>query len=260
MMVAQINNLKNTIAGILLAIVFINSGFSQTKLFNEYTKFGFYGSLNSIGAGKTNYNVSDPPIRLTYSAYKAGSFGMNYRLLFKKNFIIKTGLHFNFYKDILNYEFDKGQIIGYNYDYDLTVGSNNFGNISIPLTIEYSLKINRKLYFSSFISYNISYMRITESRSQDITYNIDIIVDNPNREHSPFYNNFQVGAGFYIPVKFALFHLFAYYNKNFKEVLIGKYHIEGIQDRPYTQMEGTLTQSGDYIGFGLTIYPKKWWK
>jgi len=131
MMVAQINNLKNTIAGILLAIVFINSGFSQTKLFNEYTKFGFYGSLNSIGAGKTNYNVSDPPFRLSYNSYKAGSFGMHYKMFQKNNFTLKTGLYFNFYKNIIYYEIDKGQILGYDEYMYFIAGSNNFGNIAV---------------------------------------------------------------------------------------------------------------------------------
>ncbi len=75
-----------------------------------------------------------------------------------------------------------------------------------------------------------------------------------------FYLDMEFGFGMYLPTKFALFQPYLYYNKSFHNLWQGTIKIKGIKHRPYTEINGTFEQSGNYVGFGLNIYPKKFWK
>jgi len=257
-------NNKNTflkvVASILLATTFNASLFAQQHLFDGYELNGVHAAMDVYFDGTSNSDHIDAPVY--YKSYRFAflSFGMNYVVLQKKNTNLKIGIRatmlaYASFLDVTNEQTPA------EYGFVKAIGreSSGFIKYGIPITYEYVLKTKRKSKVALVLVALPSYWKKREVRSSWTffeTINERYLLKG-NAVGDRLYFDAQIGISYYIPTRYVLIQPFVYYNKSFRDIWEGEYRISGIQNRPYTQVNGVLKQSGDHVSFGFNLYLKK---
>jgi hypothetical protein len=252
--------IKTAMSFILIA-VFLTSFSQNKKIFSEYSSISFHSSMDNYFGGKSTGIPNDSPVKFTRAPFSFLSIGINAKVLEKERFNLKVGVQVSYLQLKDNIEIESNQLQNNEYILMDFSSLNRFRKYGLPITGEYTVnkKRNNKLtvFATLFPSYwllereNLSI--INSSSNQSIKYAYAIASNKSNR----FYFDTQIGIGYYIPTKYFLIQPFIHYNKSFRNIWEGPYAIWGISNRPYTEIEGVASQSGDHFSFGFNLYFKK---
>ena len=253
----HINISKKILVGILLAsISFVLHAQNKTDFIQKYTFFGTYASYNYYSKGNTFYGVNDSPVNvqnINVSSYSIGGVFQVYRT---KNFIFQTGFRLRHIIELRKFQIDKDQFDNPMPYYFWWTGSDFGDNIlEFPIRIEYLFFHKWYLYASPVLGYHKQY-----EGSEDNTYGGINIYSHYYKRNDSFHFSFEAGLGIYFLTKFILIQPYVYYSKSFNNMWEGDLIIRGIKHRDYTEIHGKFNQSGNYIGIGLNLFPKKFWK
>ena len=247
--------LKFIVSIMLLSVILTTKAQNKTAFVDNYTFFGVHGSFNEYKKGNTNYHVNDSPVTVYHDKVPSYSVGVTFQVYKTDKFLFQTGFNSRHIYEGPNYYIDKSQTDSNRPDvYQIT---SDFGDniYNVPLRAEY-LFYKKWMLFSSIIpGYYKEYGGWGYHRIDDIE-----IYEGYPASNDWFHLNTEIGLGVYIPGKYVLIQPYIYYNKNYTELREGSLKITGIKERSYTEINGSFSQSGDHIGFGLNFYPKKLWK
>jgi len=245
-----------TASFMLAVITFSAKAQNSANYLDNYTFFGIHSSFNYYSKGETNYNVNDSPVLVSHNNFKSYSLGIIFQAYKTDKFNFQIGIKGQHIYEVENYHIDKNQFnnpVPY-YDWQILTDSDDM-IYSITLKTEY-LITNKLFIFTSIIP---GYYKEYGGNGLSIRNNIEIFTEVPANKDW-FHFNTEIGIGIYVPTKFILIQPYIYYNKSFRNIWEGSIKIKGIKERDYTEINGDFEQSGNYIGFGLNLYPKKFWK
>ena len=251
-----INSIKKNGIGILPVLFFmVLKSYAQSDFIKDYAFWGVNGVFVQYDKGKTNYGVTDSPVTMYHMQTPSFNLGLSLNVYHHKRFIVKTGFGIRYIYEKQRYHIDYDQTYSpYGNDFIIESSSDDVV-MYIPIRLDYL--VYKKLFI--FTSINPGYYKEYGGKSYDLKDTIEIFQTYPEQDNW-LYLDLEFGFGMYLPTKFALFQPYLYYNKSFHNMWQGTIKIKGIKHRPYTEINGTFEQSGNYLGFGLNIYPKKFWK
>ena len=260
-------NLK-TVAFFWLTTMFSIYSYAQEAeniYHKQYSKLSFVLQPSILKPSEAyNYDGSAYP-SVEFTKDFSYQFGVYYNFAQSGNFNFKTGI---IAKEFIP-KFDLNitdQDIGMGVDYTLTeIDSYSQFLLSIPLKMEYFIKINPKLNLSlgSAINMNIitgtnfehttgvSVYSIDGSNSKDIFYSKSV-------QHQNLNFSTELSLGFNYKTKYALFDLSYFINNQFgSKYTTGEYQIYNL-----TQSEtknGQFNIYSSFHGLSLVVSPKKGW-
>ena len=229
--------------------------FAQTDFIKDYAFFGVNGVFVQYDKGVTDYGVNDSPVTVFHMKTPSFNLGLSFNVFHSKKMIFKTGIGFRYIYEKERFHIDRNQTTSpYGNDFIIESSSDDMV-FYIPLRIDYLF------YKKAFVygSINPGYYKEYGIFGYNLKDDIEIFMYYPEQENW-FYLDLEFGLGIYIPTKYALLQPYFYYNKSFHNLWQGTIKITGIEHRPYTEINGTFKQSGNYVGIGLNIYPVKFWK
>ena len=227
-----------------------------TDFINDYYRISVQGNYLSFKAGETN-SFKDPIVSYTITKSPGALYGIGINVWNTKHWNFKTGFLLKYNEIAEHYFFPKEQS-QYPIDIGYSTRFSDYGKIiTIPINVEYifSISKNIKPYLTS--GFSIGYYR--EYGGSGLEGLGGALIENiyDDMSDKPFYSNFEVGGGFYFPLKHLMIQAQFAYSKSFTNILEGSYTVSNIVGQDYTSTTGTLSQSGDYWAVGLSFYFKK---
>ncbi len=240
--------------GLLLVLITNMHAQVYKQKLDDYTFFGVHSSYVYFSKGNTDYSVDDTPVTYVYCGYPSYELGGVIRVFKTKKLNFYTGFFARHLYMVSKEYIESKQAANFPYAWtiELDFGANLW---SVPFRMEYFVYKKLFVYTSIVPGFYHEYGGSGYSQRN----NIEIFDYNYERKKT-LYMNSEFGFGIYLPSKFVLFQPYVYYNKSFRDMWVGNLVITGIKNKPYTEVTGKLKQSGNFIGFGLNIYPKKFWK
>lgn len=226
---------------------------SSTDFLQDYLPVSAHSSFIYFAKGKTTMNVSNSPVNLYPNRVVSFELGSYIQVYKNKKILIYSGIFFRQLYDNIFYHIDNDQNVLYN-DWYFFSDSGEY-IVSFPLRLEYLFYKKYFMYTTGSFGFFRNYGGLTYNKRNKIEiFRYSSITKNW------FYFNMEIGIGKYLKTKYILLQPYIYYNKSFHNILEEKILITGIKNRGYTEIRGKMEQSGNFVGIGLNIFPKKWWK
>ncbi|GEM_PF-6188854 len=246
---------KNFSCLLPILFLFVLQSFGQADFIKDYTFFGVNGDFVYYKKGYTDYGVPDSPVTVYHMHTPSFNAGLSFNVYHHKRLILKTGLGIRYIHEIRRYHIDPDQTRSpYGNDFIIKFSSDDVV-LFIPIELNYLLF--KKIFFYNNIK--LGYYKEDGGLAYNLKDTIEIFLVYPAQANW-FYLDWSFGFGVYIPIKYALIQPYVCYNKSFHNMWQGSIHVKGIKNRPYTEINGSIEQSGNYVGFGINIYPKKFWR
>jgi len=244
----------------LFALVLIAYPKANKAQFFQSSPYGYLPLSISGGGmyffnGHTVYNQKNPPIKIRFLPFMGENYGFQSILLKRKKYNFYLGLRMQHVYDNILQTFDSDQtddrkIHQRNFIWDfyammfkLPIGleAKPFNHVLIVVEMEPGYFNEEEVYSSSIFSFNNPPHKLT-------------IVWKNIKKH-PFFFNINFGLKWSKPLKYFKFEPYLFYSHGFIPLYKRHLKIDGIINRPYNEMEGTMFQSGSGLMFGVNIQP-----
>jgi hypothetical protein len=252
--------LKTAMSVILIVVIsFSSKAQNNTNFLKNYYKFSVFGQYTVEKKGVVY--KEDPSVNYGLEQYVVQHIGVSYNVYQHKNWNFKTGLIYKYKLIKEKYNFTQEQILYQNnYSFIATIDSGS-RMYAIPLTAEYIVSISKRIKWEIAPSFTVAYYIGQEGGS---VHSFDIDKPNPptmliyydEYYKNPIFSSAEISTGFYILFKYFMLQPEFRYSKSFRDVFTGHYTVENFKTEPHNS-KGTFKQSGDYWGFSLSIYLKK---
>jgi len=249
----HINHLNISISFLLILMFPKIQAQSSTDFLQDYLPVSAHSSFIYFAKGKTTMNVSNSPVTMYPDHVASLEIGGNILLFNKSKFLVYTGMFYRYLFNNVYYHIDEDQNTIITDWYMLSNSGEKI--VSFPLRLEYLFYKKYFMYTAGSFGFFRNYGGLTGNGDSGIT-----ILQYETITKNWFYFNMEIGIGKYLKTKYILLQPYIYYNKSFHNILEEKILITGIKNRGYTEIRGKMEQSGNFVGIGLNIFPKKWWK
>lgn len=245
--------------GFLLIVVFlVEMSYSQNQkaedLFSDYHKWGVFGQLNNFEEAEVSptNNVS-----LTYELFatKRAAIGINYNFYQKNNWNFKVSLSLQWLGNeggytILEPENPTSNNIGLFYQ------TENDKLAYLQTSAEYILYSRGRFGFSVDGGFGLTFYEFLGDEAFETQVNGEKLFSfEYASSEKPLYLSGNIQGNIYYKSKHFLLQTSLTYKKSFKSFRTGSYEFTNLELSP--DVSGSINQSGDYFGLGLTIYFKK---
>jgi len=233
---------------------------SAQSIFDNYIGVGTTFSVDTYLAKETDYTVNDAPFTKSFFNSTNSSFGLNFLILQNQKLNIKAGFKINYLSRNIRLEIEQEQGFSNGNYISVTRGrTENSKFYSAPISFEYMLNPKSKnqlaVYLSAIPSFFKGYTyQISTYNTIYGDLNYERAVSNLKNE---FALDFQLGIAYYIPTKYLLIQPFVAYKKGNLTLWNEKFNISNVQNRIYTEFDGTIKQTSRSIAVGLNLYPRK---
>lgn len=230
---------------------------NTTDFFNDYYKVGAFVQLTENA--RATVVKEDPTVNYRQPPYLTAQFGFVVNVYQMNRWNFKTGLIIKPKMLKESYNFTQEQT-GSNRDYIYHTYLSGDDNMwSFPLIAEYILPISEKVKWVIAPSVSLSIYKDfggsgIHSRGPSPPATINTV--NDDRSNKPLHTSAEISTGFYLLFKHFMLQPEIRYSKSFNPIKSGSYTTENYRTNP-SSSSGTFKQSGDYIGFSLSIYVKK---
>jgi len=224
------------------------------KLFENHTRWGITGQYNIFSEAVITPTRNN---NLSYEILKSKRFavGLEYNLYQSKNWNFKTGLQLQWFGNELGYEilepenetsFNLGGFVSTEHD----------KLVYLPISGEYVFFTTKNLFFSFIAGLNLTYYESYDDETFTTSINdVQLFTSSYKNNSSPMNFGIHFGPSIYLKRKSFMLQMNLVYKKSFSSFRKGTYQFSNLELSP--DVSGTIDQSGDFLGAGLTIYFKK---
>ena len=239
---------------IFLAIIFIcnysQSQYSEIFFKQKYSKIGL-----EVGTQNMYVRNSANSANFQWTNSSAVNVGLSYNFYQKKNYNFKVGILFSFFdinEKFIVFDNSGGSII-----YQGSTGP--YSLFLIPLESEYFIKITEKIYFSITPGIEVAFNHYGSDEGKSISGggiagNITKIESNEFSRDFPIYFGANFGAAISLETKPMLLKFNVKYHKQFEDFI---YRANSTINVNGNNSNASQNLTGDYLGFGISIFPNK---
>jgi len=247
----------------LLFIALIFSSFYQSLWSQNSTAVDIYTTYQKIGF-RLGYN-SFTPAKITGADYNQSAY-----FTFDKGLDFSLGLDYNFYQ-VKNWNFKASFLIQkFGERSTLFLDANEFYNDSnliekiddvptyvyqLPLSLEYIKPLGKRIAISVGSGFSLSYYPYSYPTEYFFAEYGEYFYSIYQSNEKPLYVGAKISSTQYFTFKGFLLQTNIFYSKSFKSYRTGTYKFTNLQESP--DFGGTIDQSGDYLGFSLSIHFRK---
>ena len=252
----KIATIKMLIA-LLYTVVFFSTtlvGQNAESLFETHHKWGVTGQFNTFSAAdiSTTNNLN---LNFKILKTKRLGVGLTYNAHQTKHWNFKAALQLQWFSNQETLFISKAET-ALLFDIDELSGGLDELLVYLPLTVEYVVFANGKFSFSLGVGIGFTHYkpidRVTTGLSID---GVDIFNANYINRERPIYTSDHLEASVYFKTKHILLQASVIYKNSFEVFRSGDYSFTNLQQSP--DVSGAINQSGDFLGFSLTLYFKK---
>ncbi len=249
--------IKLLITPVIFIITFwgLNAQFFQESSYG-YLPLSFSGGGMLFSKGYTVYNKEDTPVRIKFQAFVAENYGLRYTFLNKKNFRLYFGIHWQHIYENIFQTFEAGQLG----DNSMALSRNIMwdfydGVLKVPFGLEANIFKHALLMLEAEPGYYNEGKDFRGSYFSYDNYSRLLSIEWENIKNNPFLFNINVGFKWSMPWKYFIFEPYFYYSYSFIPLYKTRLSIEGIANRSYTHVEGTMYQTGSGWVVGVNLHP-----
>ncbi len=249
-------NIIKTAMSFLLIVVFLSKLKAQeqaTSFLKDYYPIAVFGQYTKSKAGIVH--KEDPSVNYDILSNVLPEYGILVNVYQTNNWNFKTGFIIKPQMISTSINFTKEQT-GFDSDYSFTTHSSGDDSIlSIPLTVEYIIPINKQFKWMIAPSITMSYYRYFGG-DQLNSRRASIFTIDDDRSDKTLHTSAEISTGFYILFRHFMLQPEFRYSKSFTTIKTGSFTTENFRTTPNSST-GSYKITGDYWGLSLSIFVKK---
>jgi hypothetical protein len=255
------NNILKIAMSLVLIVVFNNWATAQEKesataFLKDYYRISGFGQYTNNRAGTVS--KEDPTVNYDVLSNITAQYGLLINVYQTNRWNFKTGIILKPLIFSLGLNFTKEQT---GFDIDIPYSTHLSGDDtiwSLPLVAEYIIPLNNRIKWMVAPSFTISNYRYFGGNELN-RRRASIFTTFDDRSSKPIHTSAELSTGFYVLFKYFMLQPELRYSKSFNTIKSGSFTTENFLTVP-DGSKGSYKISGDYWGFSLNIYIKKFGK
>lgn len=223
--------------------------------YEKYFKWGFVGGINIFTEAKMTSEYPNANVSYQVNSTADWAIGLEYNIFLDDKWHTNIALKTQWFGD------KETEFIGKNettlpVDFLEVSWTNPDFTLSLPISMVYTYQLSPKVSINAGAGLGLTYYRYTDIVTSGIELDFLLIRESNYSSHkNPFYISGHLEAGLGFELAKTLIQTKAIYSKSFKSYRTGTYQFTNLQESP--DFGGTIDQSGDYLGFSLSIHFRK---